>query len=62
MLGALLGRPGRGVAARAMKAGMAILKPLLSARDSGAKPAGVLLMGTVRGDLHDIGKTAPAAV
>jgi 5-methyltetrahydrofolate--homocysteine methyltransferase len=44
------------IAARAMKAGMAVLKPLLSAREGGAKPAGVLLMGTVRGDLHDIGK------
>jgi 5-methyltetrahydrofolate--homocysteine methyltransferase len=44
------------IAARAMKAGMAVLKPLLSARDSGTKPVGVLLMGTVRGDLHDIGK------
>lgn len=44
------------IAARAMKAGMAVLKPLLTARDSAVKPAGVLLMGTVRGDLHDIGK------
>jgi 5-methyltetrahydrofolate--homocysteine methyltransferase len=44
------------IAARAMKAGMAVLKPLLSAKDAGVKPAGVLLMGTVRGDLHDIGK------
>ena len=44
------------IAARAMKAGMAVLKPLLSARDSGVESAGVLLMGTVRGDLHDIGK------
>jgi 5-methyltetrahydrofolate--homocysteine methyltransferase len=44
------------IAARAMKAGMAVLKPLLSARDSGTRPAGILLMGTVRGDLHDIGK------
>ncbi|NWF88353.1 MAG: corrinoid protein [Ignavibacteriaceae bacterium] len=44
------------IAARAMKAGMAILKPLLSAKDAGIKPVGVLLMGTVRGDLHDIGK------
>ncbi len=44
------------IAARAMKAGMAILKPLLSAKDEGVKPAGILLMGTVRGDLHDIGK------
>ncbi len=44
------------IAARAMKAGMAVLKPLLSAKDSDTKPVGVLLMGTVRGDLHDIGK------
>jgi len=44
------------IAARAMKAGMAVLKPLLTAKDSGTKPVGVLLMGTVRGDLHDIGK------
>ena len=44
------------IAARAMKAGMSVLKPLLSAHDSGVEPAGVLLMGTVRGDLHDIGK------
>ena len=44
------------IAARAMKAGMAVLKPLLSAKDSGTKRVGVLLMGTVRGDLHDIGK------
>lgn len=44
------------IAARAMKAGMSVLKPLLSAKDSVVQPAGVLLMGTVRGDLHDIGK------
>jgi 5-methyltetrahydrofolate--homocysteine methyltransferase len=44
------------IAARAMKAGMNVLKPLLTAKDSVTKPAGVLLMGTVRGDLHDIGK------
>ena len=44
------------IAARAMKAGMAVLKPLLSAHDSGVVAAGTLLMGTVRGDLHDIGK------
>jgi 5-methyltetrahydrofolate--homocysteine methyltransferase len=45
------------IAARAMKAGMAVLKPLLAARDgTGVEPAGVLVMGTVRGDLHDIGK------
>ena len=44
------------IAARAMKSGMAVLKPLLAAKDSGVEPAGILLMGTVRGDLHDIGK------
>jgi len=44
------------IAARAMKAGMAVLKPLLSAKDSDVPRLGVLLMGTVRGDLHDIGK------
>src|SRR3954467_9904627 len=44
------------IAARAMKAGMAVLKPLLTAKDSTTKRVGVVLMGTVRGDLHDIGK------
>jgi methanogenic corrinoid protein MtbC1 len=44
------------ISARAMKAGMAVLKPLLTSKDGGARPKGVLLMGTVRGDLHDIGK------
>lgn len=44
------------IAARAMKAGMAVLKPLLAAHDSVVQPAGSLLIGTVRGDLHDIGK------
>jgi len=44
------------IAARAMKAGMGVLKPLLSAKDSTVPRIGTLLMGTVRGDLHDIGK------
>jgi 5-methyltetrahydrofolate--homocysteine methyltransferase len=44
------------IAARAMKAGMSVLKPLLTAKDSTTVSAGVLVMGTVRGDLHDIGK------
>lgn len=43
------------IAARAMKAGMAILKPLLSQSDSNRSP-GTIVMGTVKGDLHDIGK------
>jgi 5-methyltetrahydrofolate--homocysteine methyltransferase len=40
--------------ARAMKAGMAHIEPILSA--SGVEPAGTAVMGTVKGDLHDIGK------
>ncbi|HUL53300.1 MAG TPA: virulence factor [Opitutaceae bacterium] len=44
------------IAARAMKAGMAVLKPLLSAHGPDTTSTGRLLMGTVRGDLHDIGK------
>jgi 5-methyltetrahydrofolate--homocysteine methyltransferase len=46
------------IAARAMKAGMAVLKPLMVAHGSaaGSGSTGRLLMGTVRGDLHDIGK------
>ncbi|MCL4188458.1 MAG: corrinoid protein [Rhodobacteraceae bacterium] len=40
--------------ARAMKSGMAHIEPILSA--SGVPPAGKVVMGTVKGDLHDIGK------
>ena len=40
--------------ARAMKAGMAHIEPILSA--SGIEPVGRVVMGTVKGDLHDIGK------
>ena len=40
--------------ARAMKAGMAYIEPILSA--SGVEPMGTVVMGTVKGDLHDIGK------
>lgn len=42
------------IAARAMKAGLAILKPHLIQAD--VKPAGKVAAGTVKGDLHDIGK------
>jgi len=42
------------IAARAMHAGMAILRPLLA--DSDAISAGKYVIGTVKGDLHDIGK------
>lgn len=46
------------VAARAMKAGMALLKPLLEASGGGGggRRVGTVVMGTVKGDLHDIGK------
>ncbi len=46
------------VAARAMQAGLALLKPLLVAADS--KPKGKAVIGTVKGDLHDIGKNLVA--
>ena len=42
------------IAARAMNAGTAMLKPYLTA--SGAEPLGKACLGTVKGDLHDIGK------
>ncbi|MCE0507130.1 MULTISPECIES: corrinoid protein [unclassified Roseivivax] len=42
------------LAANAMKAGMAILKPLLA--ETGAPPMGKMVIGTVKGDIHDIGK------
>src|SRR4026208_1651050 len=44
------------IAARAMKAGMAVLKPLLTAKDNDANRVVPLRMGTVRGAWHDIGK------
>ena len=42
------------IAARAMKAGMEILRPELVA--AGVEPTGTVVIGTVKGDLHDIGK------
>jgi 5-methyltetrahydrofolate--homocysteine methyltransferase len=42
------------ISARAMKAGMVHIDPILSA--SGIEPVGTVVMGTVKGDLHDIGK------
>ena len=42
------------VAARAMNAGAELLKPLLA--EAGAVSAGKIVLGTVKGDLHDIGK------
>jgi len=46
------------VAARAMKAGMAHLEPVLAA--SGIEPVGTFVIGTVKGDIHDIGKNLVA--
>jgi 5-methyltetrahydrofolate--homocysteine methyltransferase len=42
------------LAANAMKAGVTILKPLLA--ETGAKPVGKMVIGTIKGDIHDIGK------
>jgi 5-methyltetrahydrofolate--homocysteine methyltransferase len=42
------------MAANAMKAGMAILRPLLA--ETGAPKTGSMVIGTVKGDIHDIGK------
>jgi methylmalonyl-CoA mutase cobalamin-binding domain/chain len=42
------------LAANSMKSGMAILKPLLA--ETGAPKAGKMVIGTVKGDIHDIGK------
>ena len=42
------------LSANSMKGGMAILKPLLA--ETGAKPVGTMVIGTVKGDIHDIGK------
>ena len=42
------------LSANSMKAGMAILRPILT--ETGAKPIGKMVIGTVKGDIHDIGK------
>ena len=42
------------LSANAMKAGMEILRPLLA--ETGAEPIGKIVIGTVKGDIHDIGK------
>jgi methylmalonyl-CoA mutase cobalamin-binding domain/chain len=42
------------MSANSMKAGMALLKPILS--EAGARPTGTMVVGTVKGDIHDIGK------
>ena len=46
------------MAAKAMKAGMAILRPLLA--ETGAPQIGTMVIGTVKGDIHDIGKNLVA--
>jgi corrinoid protein of di/trimethylamine methyltransferase len=48
------------LAARAMKGSMELIRPLLTA--SGAEPAGRVVIGTVKGDLHDIGKNLVASM
>ena len=46
------------MAAKAMKAGMEILRPLLA--ETGAPKVGTMVIGTVKGDIHDIGKNLVA--
>ena len=46
------------LAANAMKGGMSILRPLLA--ETGAKPVGTMVIGTVKGDIHDIGRNLVA--
>ncbi len=46
------------LAANAMKGGMGVLRPLLA--ETGAKPIGKMVIGTVKGDIHDIGKNLVA--
>jgi len=46
------------LAAKAMKAGMAIIRPLLA--ETGAETVGSVVIGTVKGDIHDIGKNLVA--
>jgi 5-methyltetrahydrofolate--homocysteine methyltransferase len=46
------------LAANAMKGGMSILRPLLA--ETGVKPIGKMVIGTVKGDIHDIGKNLVA--
>ncbi len=48
------------LAARAMKAALELIRPVLAA--SGTEPAGRVVVGTVKGDLHDIGKNLVAAM
>ena len=48
------------LAARAMKGALELLRPLLAER--GAKPAGKIAIGSVKGDLHDIGKNLVASL
>jgi len=48
------------ISARAMKASLEIIRPILTAR--GDKPVGRVAIGTVKGDLHDIGKNLVASL
>jgi methanogenic corrinoid protein MtbC1 len=48
--------------AEAMKAAMSVITPALAARRAGAEPLGRVVIGTVKGDLHDIGKTLVATL
>jgi len=44
------------IAARTMQTGLGLIKPLIAQKEGGSKKAGTVVIGTVFGDLHDIGK------
>ncbi|MCE1246016.1 MAG: corrinoid protein [Firmicutes bacterium] len=50
------------MSAEAMKAAMGVLKPVMTGNRAGAASSGTVVIGTVEGDIHDIGKTIVAAL
>jgi 5-methyltetrahydrofolate--homocysteine methyltransferase len=50
------------MAGEAMKAGVEVLRPIIMQRKLQRKSAGVVVIGTVRGDIHDIGKNVVAVM
>ena len=50
------------ISARAMKCALELVRPLLTAHDRSASSAGLVVIGTVKGDLHDLGKNLVATM
>jgi corrinoid protein of di/trimethylamine methyltransferase len=50
------------ISARAMKGALELVRPLLTAHDRSASSAGLVVIGTVKGDLHDLGKNLVATM